>query len=157
MSKIVVVTVFTMIAMSFLAAKEAPTQVINWPDTGSPVVRVTLGKFKEISFVVGRHNYVVDAMAENLWSRKISHLGFNLYLFDKNKVRIGDGWITLDNIVPGQAIKFQTTVHPLGTPVSVELAANFVPPRVAAACPAEEGVDYSELRSARCCAFRGWQ
>jgi PEGA domain len=47
--------------------------------------------------------------------------------FDKNKVRIADGWITLDNLTPGQAVKFQTTVHALGTPASVELAANSVP------------------------------
>jgi len=65
--------------------------------------------------------------AENLWNKKISHLGFNLYLYDKNKIRIGDGWITLDNVTPGQSIKFQTTVHALGTPVSVELAVNSVP------------------------------
>ncbi|MBI3647082.1 MAG: PEGA domain-containing protein [Acidobacteriales bacterium] len=111
----------------FLAAKDAPTQVINWPQTGSPVVRVTLGKFKELSSVAGQHNYVIDTTAENLWSKKISHLGFSLYLYDKNKVRIGDGWITLDNVSPGQAVKFQTTVHALGTPVSVELAPNSVP------------------------------
>jgi hypothetical protein len=70
---------------------------------------------------------VIDMTAENLWNKKISHLGFNLYLYDKNKIRIGDGWITLDNVTPGQSIKFQTTVHALGTPVSVELAVNSVP------------------------------
>jgi len=62
-----------------------------------------------------------------LLNKKISHLGFNLYLYDKNKIRIVDGWITLDNVTPGQSIKFQTTVHALGTPVSVELAVNSVP------------------------------
>jgi hypothetical protein len=107
--------------------KDAPTQVINWPRTGSPVVRVTIGKFKEISSVAGQHNYVIDTVAENLWNKKISHLGFNLYLFDKNKVRIGDGWITIDNVAPGQAVKFLTTVHALGTPAAVELTANSVP------------------------------
>jgi PEGA domain-containing protein len=68
-----------------------------------------------------------EASAESLWNKKISHLGFNLYLFDKNKVRIGDGWIMLDNLTPGQAVKFQTTIHVLGTPASVELVANSVP------------------------------
>jgi hypothetical protein len=42
-------------------------------------------------------------------------------------VRIGDGWITLENVPAGQSVKFQTTVHAVGTPVSVELAVNSVP------------------------------
>jgi hypothetical protein len=87
----------------------------------------SLGKFKEISSVAGQHNYVIDTTAENLWNKKISHLGFNLYLFDKNKVRIGDGWITLDSVAPEGTVKFQTTVHALGQPASVELVANSVP------------------------------
>src|SRR5258707_1270358 len=126
MSKIAAV-LFIIWVTSSLAAKDTPTQVINWPQTGSVVVRVTLGKFKEISSVVGQHNYVIETTAENLWNKKISRLGFNLYLYDKNKVRIGDGWITIENVPPGQSVKFQTTVHAVGTPASVELAVNSVP------------------------------
>jgi len=127
MIKIVAAALFVGFVTSSLAGKDAPTQVINWPQTGNPVVRITLGKFKEISSVAGQHNYLVDTTAENLWSKKISRLGFNLYLYDKNKVRIGDGWITIENVSPGQSVKFQTTVHALGTPASVELAVNSVP------------------------------
>jgi hypothetical protein len=32
-----------------------------------------------------------EGSAASLWNKKISHLGFNLYHFDKNKVRIGNG------------------------------------------------------------------
>lgn len=127
MSKTIAAVLFVTIVTCSLAAKDAPTQVINWPQTGAPVVRITLGKFNQISSVAGQHNYLIDTTAENLWNKKISHLGFNLYLYDRNKVRIGDGWITLDNIAPGQAVKFQTTVHALGTPASVDLAVNSVP------------------------------
>ena len=127
MTKIIAAALFTVFATALIVAKDTPTQVINWPSTGTTVVRVTIGKFKEISTVAGQHNYVIDTTAENLWSKKISRLGFNLYLFDKNKVRIGDGWITIENVSPGQSVKFQTTVHALGTPTSVELAVNSVP------------------------------
>jgi len=113
--------------LTSLFAKDVPTQVINWPATGSTVVRVTLGKFKEISSVSSQRNYVIDTTVENLWTKKISRMGFNLYLYDKNKVRIGDGWITLENIEPGQAVKFETTVHTVGAPVSVELVPNSLP------------------------------
>ena len=109
------------------SAKDQPTQVINWPQTGATIVRVTLGKFKELSSISSQKTYVIDTTAENLWTKKISRLGFNLYLYDKNKVRIGDGWITLENIAPGQAVKFETTVHTMGTPVTVELMPNSLP------------------------------
>ncbi len=122
-----VLTSCLLVITSSVAAKDTPSQVINWPQSGAPVVRVTLGKFNQISSVAGQHNYLIDTIAENLWSKKISHLGFNLYLYDKNKVRIGDGWITIENVPPGQSVKFQTTVHALGTPVSAELAVNSVP------------------------------
>src|SRR2546423_12768662 len=109
--KLFAITGFLILVVASLAAKDAPpTQVINWPPTGSAVVRITLGKFKEISSVAGQRGYVSETTAENLWSKKISHIGFMLYLYDKNKVRIGDGWITLDNAAPGQMIKFQTFV-----------------------------------------------
>ncbi len=89
MSKIIAAAFFVAFVTCSLVAKDTPTQVINWPQTGSPVVRITLGKFNQISSVAGQHNYVIDTTAENLWSKKISHLGFNLYLYNKNKVRIG--------------------------------------------------------------------
>ena len=66
------------------------------------VVGITLGKFKEISSVAWQRNYLIDTTAENLWNKKISGLGFNLYLYDKNKARSGDGWITIENVPPGQ-------------------------------------------------------
>ncbi len=127
MSKISAVVFFTLIGISSLAGKDAPTQVINWPQTGAPVVRVTIGKFKEVGAIAGERNYAIDTAAENLWDKKISHISFSLYLFDKNKARIGQGWIALDNVGPGQVVKFQTMVGTSGVPVSVELVPTDLP------------------------------
>ncbi len=127
MSRIATILLLLGAACGSAAAKDVPGQVINWPPSGSPIVRVTLGKFKEVSSIASQRNYVIETSAENLWTKKISHLGFNLYIFDKNKVRIGDGWITLENVGPGQTIKFETMVHTMGTPVSFELTANSLP------------------------------
>ncbi|HWY02607.1 MAG TPA: hypothetical protein VNX60_02980 [Candidatus Acidoferrum sp.] len=49
MTKIFPAALFTIVVTCRLAARDAPTQVIHWPQTGSVVVRITLGKFKEIS------------------------------------------------------------------------------------------------------------
>jgi hypothetical protein len=70
MTKIIAAALLTVFATGLIEAKDAPTQIINWPSTGTTVVRVTIGKFREISTVAGQHNYVIDTTAENLWSKK---------------------------------------------------------------------------------------
>src|SRR5437899_3096025 len=118
-------------AVIFLApatlAKETAEQVIVWQSSGTPVVRFTFGKFKEISSLGNQHNYIIDTTAENVWGKKIPDATFTLYLFDKNKARIGEGWITLSNVAAGQSVKFQTTVGASGTPVSLEIVPRSLP------------------------------
>ena len=138
MSKTFTLALFLALTVASLAAKDAPPQVITWPSTGSPVVRLSLGKFKEIGSIAGQHSYVSETTAENLWGKKISRIVFTLYLYDKNKTRIGDGWISLENVIPGQTVKFQTTVHAQGTPVSVDLTPQSLPTELQPLAPAKK-------------------
>jgi len=69
------------------------------------------------------HGYVMDTTAENLSPRRIPAARFKVYLFDKSKVRIGEDVIALNNVGPGETIKFETTVTTSGTPASVSLEA----------------------------------
>jgi hypothetical protein len=102
-------------------AKDAPLQVIDWPATGAPVVRFTFGKFKPLPGMGNLHGYVMDITAENLSLKLIPSARFSLYLFDKNKVRIGEDAIALSNVGPGETVKFETTVTASGQPVSVSI------------------------------------
>jgi len=110
-----------------LPAKEQPPLVIVWPSAEHPVVRFTFGKFKEMGSSGKQHSYAVDVTAENLWNKKITSAGFSLYLFDKDKVRIGDGYISISDVAPGQVVKFQMFAQASGTPVSTELAPRDLP------------------------------
>ncbi len=121
----------------FSQSKDQPAQVIAWPASGQTVVRFSFGKFKELGALGGQHSYVIDTTAENVWGKKISRMGFSLYLFDKNKVRIGEGWIALNDVPAGQSVKFQTTVGASGVPVSLELAVNSLPPELQPLAPAK--------------------
>ena len=66
MSKGIAVALFTVLVTCSLVGKDAPTQVINWPQTGTPVVRIALGKFNQISSVAGQRSYQIETTAENL-------------------------------------------------------------------------------------------
>jgi hypothetical protein len=108
-------------------AKEPAVQVIVWPASGSPVLRFTLGKLKELSSSGRQHSYSVDVGAENVWSKTISRADFSLYVFDKDKTRIGEGWISISDLTPRAAVKFQTSIQASGAAVSIALAPRSLP------------------------------
>jgi len=117
--------VLKMLLMVFIAtsafAKDAPVQTLVWPESGKPVLRFSFFKFKELGSVATERTYVTDTTVENLSSKPIPNECFALYLYNKSKVRIGEGWITLSNVGPGQTVKFQTTIEASGTPVSLSV------------------------------------
>jgi PEGA domain len=130
-----------LIALSLLTtgtvlAKDAPVQTINWPDSGSAILRFTFSKFKEVGSLRNEHTFVTDTTAENLWNKTIPEASFSLYLFDKNNVRIGEGYVYISNVGKGQVVKFQTTVNASGSPISVSLAAKSLPPELGGLAPA---------------------
>ena len=102
-------------------AKDNPLAVIEWPSTGTPVVRFTFSKFKSLPSMGSLHGYVMDTTAENLSARVIPSAQFSVYLFDKAKVRVGEDVISLRNVGPGETVKFETTVMASGQPVSVSI------------------------------------
>lgn len=71
-------------------AKDTPLAVIDWPTTGSPVIRFTFGKFKTFPGMGSLHGYVMDTIAQDLSPRLISSARFSVYLFDKAKARVGE-------------------------------------------------------------------
>jgi len=118
-------------------SKEPPGQVMIWPESGTQVVRFTFGKFKDSGSYGNQHSYSSEITAENLWGKPISHAEFSLYLFDKNKVRIGEAWISLTNVGVGQTIKFQTSFATSGSPVSVQLVPRSLPNGLESFLPAK--------------------
>jgi hypothetical protein len=118
-----------------VGAKEEPPQVLVWPQTGSPALRFSFGKFKDLGAAGRQRSLVTETTAQNLWNQKITRAGFALYVFDKNKVRIGESYIPLNNLAPGEIAKFQTHIAVSGVPASLEIVAEEVPPEFRAKTP----------------------
>jgi PEGA domain len=119
-SRLNVLVVFLLVVIPIFA-KDTPLQTIEWPSTGTPTVRFTFSKFKSLPGMSNLHGYVMDTTAQNLSPRRISSSRFNVYLFDKNKVRVGQDVIAIQNVGPGEVVKFETTVATSGQPVSVSI------------------------------------
>lgn len=116
-------------------AKDPPLQIVVWPEQGTPVLRFTFSKFKEVGSLGSERTYVTDTTAENLWSKRIPDANFVLYLFDKNKTRIGQVTLTISNVGPGETVKFQTTIASSGPPAALALNPTFLPKELGPATP----------------------
>ncbi len=122
MRSFLVPLLFVTIAVSSLSAKDVPFEILTWPESGQPVLRFTFSKFKEIGGMGKERTYLTDTTAENLSDKMIGGANFSLYVFDKNKARIGEGYITLSNVSGGQTVKFQITLAASGNPASLALS-----------------------------------
>lgn len=131
----IVYSLLLAIAVSFCQAKEPPAQEIVWPASGTPVLRFSFGKFKQMGSLGKQHAYQIDTTAENVWNKRISKADFLFYVFDKDKARIGEGYISVSNINPGEVVKFQTAVDTTGTPLSVSLVPRSLPPELGSYLP----------------------
>jgi len=125
MSKFWIFCVLLSIPVPSHAAKDTPFQTLDWPNSGSPVLRFTFSKFKLIMSGEGKeHTYLTDTSAENLSSTRLENVSLSLYVFDKTHARIGDGQIALTNVGPGEKVKFEITLYASGVPTSLEIVAN---------------------------------
>ncbi len=117
-------------------AKDEP-KVIVWPETNKPVLRFSFGKFQEGPAYGHERNYTCDTTAENLWDKRISLITFSLYLFDKSNIRIGEGFVQVNNVGPGETVKFQTSLHAAGVPITLKLVPQILPAELRPPAPAK--------------------
>ena len=112
------------VAVSSLLAKDNVFQTVSWPESGQTVLRFSFSKFKDAGGMGKEHTYLTDTIAENVLDKTIGNANFSLYVFDKSNARIGEGYINLANVGPGQTVKFQITLSASGNPVSVAVSAS---------------------------------
>jgi hypothetical protein len=112
------------VAVSSLLAKNNVFQTVSWPESGQTVLRFSFSKFKDVGGMGKEHTYLTDTIAENVSDKTIGNANFSLYVFDKSNARIGEGYINLANVGPGQTVKFQITLSASGNPVSVAVSAS---------------------------------
>lgn len=120
----IVICLLLVVTVSLSLAKDTPFQVVPWPDSGQPVLRFKFSKFKEIGGMGKEHTYITDTTAQNLSDKTISNASFSLYVFDKDKARVGEGYINLTNVPAGQTVKFQITLAASGNPASLTVSAS---------------------------------
>jgi hypothetical protein len=110
-------------------SKDSPTQPINWP-TDNPILQFVVDKVTKVGSYGGRQTWMIEVSVKNLSAKRISAARFDLYLVDKQHVRIGDGYLDISNVGPNETIKMNVNADTAGMPASFTVAAKQLPPEL---------------------------
>ncbi len=105
----------------------AADTVLLWPTEGQPQLKFTIGKLNQIKSYSGQADYVADVVVANVGSKPVPFASFYVYMLDKKGNRVGEGYIELSNVAPGQQVKVPLTAHVMGSIASMQLQAQHVP------------------------------
>jgi hypothetical protein len=117
-------------------AKDSPTQPINWP-ANNPILQFVVDKVTKVSSYGGRQTWMIEVSVKNLSAKRISAARFDLYLVDKQQVRVGDGYLDISNVGPNETIKMNVNADTAGIPASFTVAPKQLPPELGALGPAK--------------------
>lgn len=119
--------VFLLLATLFLAAKDkkdkAETIVMLWPDSASPTIKLTFGRFAQLAAYNRQISLESNVLIENLSGKRIPLASFTVYLLDKEKVRIGNGNLSFSDLDAGQQARIAFQVLSVGIPTTLSLVA----------------------------------
>jgi hypothetical protein len=118
--------ILLMLMVSGLSCLAADT-VLTWPPEGQASLKFTIGKLRQVNSYSGQADYVADVNVTNLGTKPVSFASFYVYLLDKSQKRIGEGYIELSNVGPGQQVKVPLTAHAMGNIASMQLHPQHLP------------------------------
>jgi hypothetical protein len=107
---------------SVVAGAKSRSIVVTWPPN-KPAIALTFDKFRQLGSHSGQNSYVSDVTVLNLTDNQIPSESFTVYLFDKNKIRIGQGSLQVTDLDGGQSTKIQFQFNSGGVPTSLKLSA----------------------------------
>ena len=96
--------------------------VMTWPKD-NPTLKLTFGTFQNMGSYGGQMTLISDVVVQNLTNKIMAHASFNISLLDKSNVRIGNGFLIVDELNPGQSAKIQFQCNAVGQPTMLSIAA----------------------------------
>lgn len=101
--------------------------MMQWPETGAPVLRFAFTPFQQMGAFANQKTYTTEVTVQNLWSKTIESAEFQVLVFDADRARVGETWLRISNLAPGEVSKQALNVSTVGTPQSMKLEPRNVP------------------------------
>lgn len=112
--------VTTLLAVAAFAKNE-PVIVMLWP-AEKPVLKLSFDKFREQGSYSGQDSFLTNVIVENLTDKQIPRASFAVYFLDRNRVRIGQGNLLVNDLEARQSARIQFQFNSVGAPFSLTLS-----------------------------------
>ena len=119
------IAVSVLAALSWSKQKPEPAITMMWPDANNPTLKLVFGKFVEQGpGYGGQRMFVSDVIVQNVSSKRIPRASLTVRLFDKDRVRIGDSVLNVNDLGPSESTKIAFDFRTSGLPTSLTLGAH---------------------------------
>lgn len=116
-------SLFVILLSAHLLAKDEPAMVLLWPSQDNPTLKLTFGRFRNLGGFEGKMSLITDVIVENLSSKVIPQASFSVSLLDKDRIRIGNGLLVVNDLNPGESAKVQFQCESVGPPATLSIGA----------------------------------
>jgi hypothetical protein len=97
--------------------------VMVWPSQDDAILKLTFSRFQNLATYAGKMTLVSTVVVQNLSAKPIPKASFSVALLDKDRVRIGNGILVIDDLNAGESAKVQFQCESVGAPVVLSISA----------------------------------
>ena len=112
-----------LVLTSLLPAKDNSGIVMLWPSQDNATLKLTFGTFRSVAAYEGKLTLVSDVVIENMSSKAMPQASFSVFLLDKDRVRIGNGLLVVNDLGPSESVKVLFQCESVGAPAMLSIAA----------------------------------
>lgn len=120
-----VTIILALTSLTWAKEKPEPTITTLWPDSSNPTLKLVFGRFvQQGPGYGGQTSFVSEVIAQNVSAKRIPRASLTVRLFDRNKVRVGDSVLNVNDLGPNESTKIAFQFFTTGLPASLSLAAH---------------------------------
>jgi hypothetical protein len=112
-------------SIALAKGKPEPAITTMWPDSSNPTLKLVFGKFVQQALGYGgQTSFASDVLVQNVSAKRIPRASLTVRLFDRNKVRVGESVLNVNDLGPNESTMIAFQFFTTGLPASLSLAAH---------------------------------
>jgi hypothetical protein len=116
-------TILVLSLFAWTKDKNEAAITMVWPDSGNPTLKLVFGRFMQTAEYAGQKTLICDVVVQNVSQKRIPHASLTVRMLDKNKVRIADSMLNINDLAPGESSKIPLQIFATGVPATLSLVA----------------------------------
>ena len=94
-----------------------------WPNRENATLKLTFNRFQNMGSYAGQMSLVSAVIVQNLSQKLMPKASFSVALLDKDKIRVGNGVLVVDDLNPGESARVQFQCTAVGVPAQLSISA----------------------------------